>query len=171
MGYIRVHTRVYARAYVRVRTVWRMGVRTPVDGNFIMPRTVALESDMEDWEDFTVDSVVRGHHAYKSIWTPFLEEVLRVEMEERNKEDRYAVAILKDSGVVVGHVPCSFSKPFYFFLRHGGSIECKITGHRKFRNGLEVPCTYTLSGKPKYIKRLVELLIKADSDKQDQTLS
>ena len=36
MGYIRV----YARAYVRVRTVWRMGVRTPVDDNFIMPRTV-----------------------------------------------------------------------------------------------------------------------------------
>ena len=56
----------------------------------------------------------------------------------------YAVAILKDGGVVVGHVPRSFSRTFYFFLRHGGSIECKIMGHRKFGIGLEVPCTYTL---------------------------
>lgn len=86
-------------------------------------------------------------------------------MEEGNEEDRFAVAILKDDGVVVGHVP---RRTFYFFLRHGGSIECKITGHRKFGNGLEVPCTYTLSGKPKYIKRLVKLLTKVDSHKQDQ---
>ena len=56
-------------------------------------------------------------------------------------------------------------------MRHEGSIECKITGHRKFRIGLEVPCMYTLSGKQKYIKRLIKLLTKADSDKQGQTLS
>jgi len=54
-------------------------------------------------------------------------------MKEGNEEDRYAVtilkdvAILKDSGVVIGHVPHSFSRTFYFFLRHGGSTECKIT--------------------------------------------
>ena len=36
MGYIRVH----ARAYVQVRPGLRMGVRTPVDGAFLMPRTV-----------------------------------------------------------------------------------------------------------------------------------
>ena len=42
MGYVRVHARVYTWAYVRVRTVWRMGVHTHVDGNFIMPRTVCL---------------------------------------------------------------------------------------------------------------------------------
>ena len=101
--------------------------------------------DWEDWEDFAMDSsVVRGHHVYKSIWTPFLEEVLQAETEEGNEEDRYAVAILKDSGVVVGHVPRSFSRTFYFFLRHRGSIECKITEHRKYGIGLEVLCTYTL---------------------------
>ena len=82
-------------------------------------------------------------------------------MEEGNEEDRYAATILKDGGLVVGHVPRSFSRTFYFFLRHGGSIEC-----RKFGIGLEVPCTYTLFGKAKYIKRLIKLLTKADSDKQ-----
>ena len=40
MGYIQVHARAYTRAYVRVRTVWHMDVRTPVDGNFVMPHTV-----------------------------------------------------------------------------------------------------------------------------------
>ena len=87
------------------------------------------------------------------------------------KKTDNAVAILKDGGVVAGHIPRSFSRTFYFFLRHGGSIECKLTGHRKFEIGLEVPCMYTLSGKPKYIKRLVKLLTKADGDKQSQTLS
>ena len=85
-------------------------------------------------------------------------------MEDGNAEDRHAVAILK-GGTVVGHVPRNFSRTFYFFLGHGGSIECKITGHRKFGLGLEVLCTYTLSGKPKYIKRLIKLLTpKADSE-------
>ena len=119
-----------------------------------------------------MDSVVRGHHVYKSIWTPFLGEVLRVEIEEGNEEDRYVVAILKDGGVIVGHaMPCPSQLLQNIFLRHGGSIECKITRHRKLGIGLEVQCTYTLSGKPKYIKRLVKLLTKADSDKLGQTLS
>ena len=120
---------------------------------------------MEDWEDFAVDSVVRGRHVYKPIWIPFLGEVMQAEREEDNDKDRYTVAILKDGDVVVGHVPRSFSRIFYFFLRYGGSIECKVTGHRKFGIGLEVLCTYTLSGKPKYVKRLVKLLTKPDGEK------
>ena len=44
-----------------------------------------------------MDSVIRGHHVYKSIWIPFMGEV-RVEIEQGNEEDRYAVVILKDGG-------------------------------------------------------------------------
>ena len=87
-----------------------------------------------------VDSIVRGHHI---IWTPFLREVLQAEMEEGNEEDRYAVAILKDGWHY--HWPCPWQLlQNILFLRHGGSIECKITGHRKFGIGLEVLCTYTV---------------------------
>lgn len=112
-------------------------------------------------------------HVYKSIWTPFLGEVLQAEMEEGNEEDRYAVAILKnvailkDGGVVVGHAPRSFSRTFYFFLRHGGSTDCKSRGIESSELGWKCRAR----GKPKYIKRLVKFLTKADSDKQDQTLS
>ena len=52
------------------------------------------------------------------------------------------------------------SRTFYYFLRHGGRIHCEVIGHRKFGVGLEVPCRYTLSGKPRYIKILVKLLAK-----------
>ena len=44
-----------------------------------------------------------------------------------------------------------------------------MTGHRKHGLRLEVPCSYKLTGKPKYIKRLVKLLskIKKSDDKDD----
>ena len=93
---------------------------------------------------------------YKSIWTTYV-EVLPVRVKEGNEEDRHAVAVLKRS-IVLGYVPCNFSRAFYLLLTNGGSIECRITGHRKFGVGLKVLCTYTLSGKPKYVKRLVKPL-------------
>ena len=40
-----------------------------------------------------VDRVVRGHHVYKSIWTPVLGEELSVEPENGNEHDRYAMSV------------------------------------------------------------------------------
>ena len=37
-------------------------------------------------------SVVRGHHIYKSIWTPAIGEELLLEVEDGNKHDKHAVA-------------------------------------------------------------------------------
>ena len=54
--------------------------------------------------DLEVESCVRGHHVYSSIWTPELEEALVCERELDNTEDRYAVAVLKDE-VIIGHIP------------------------------------------------------------------
>ena len=53
------------------------------------------------------DSVIRGHRAYKEIWTPFVGEVLHVEQETHNVQDRFAVAVVKDlkEDITVGHVP------------------------------------------------------------------
>ena len=111
---------------------------------------------MEDFEEYSLDSVVRGHHIYKAVWTPVVGEVLAVQAEEDNSEDQYAVAVLKAGGVV-GHVPREYSRIFYYFLRHGGTIECAVSGHRKHGVGLEVPCMYTFHGRPKHIKKLIKL--------------
>ena len=55
------------------------------------------------------NSVIRGHHIYKDIWTPFVGEILCVEQEMHNSEDRFAVAIVKTE-TIVGHVPRELSR-------------------------------------------------------------
>ena len=119
-------------------------------------------------EDFVFDSVVRGHHVYKSIWTPLSGEVLAVEVEDDTEQDNFAIAVHKGT-IIVGHVPRELSRTVHFFLRHGGSVTCTKTGHRKYGIGLEVPCFYTMSGKLKYVKRLVKLLSGDASNSTQET--
>ena len=78
------------------------------------------------------------------VWTPFIGEELTVQQDNDNEHDDYAVGFLKD-GVVVGHMPKEFSRIAWHFIAHGGVISCEVTGHRKFENGLEVPCNYSFS--------------------------
>ena len=41
-------------------------------------------------EEYTIESVIRGHHIYiKSIWHPILGEQLTLEREDGNSHDRY----------------------------------------------------------------------------------
>ena len=119
--------------------------------------------DMYEEGDFTfqVRSVVRGHHVYKTVWTPVVGERLSLSPEDENEHDTHAVAVLREEAVV-GHAPRHLSRVFYFFLRHGRTITTEITctGHRRYGCGLEVPCLYTLTGKPKFIKKAKQLLVK-----------
>ena len=39
-------------------------------------------------------SVIRGHHVYKSVWTPEVGEELSLVTEDGNEHDKYAVAIV-----------------------------------------------------------------------------
>ena len=89
-----------------------------------------------------MDSVVRGHHIYKRVWTPVMGEKLALKAEDDNSSDARAVAVCKN-GDVVGHVPRESAKTVWFFLKRGGNGECAISGRRKKGKGLEVPCTYT----------------------------
>ena len=59
---------------------------------------------------FSVDSVIRGHHIYKDIWTPNLGEILPCKVEPGNVHDPYAVAVERDQDdTTIGHVPRSIS--------------------------------------------------------------
>ena len=44
-------------------------------------------------EKYTLESVIRGHHIYKSIWQPILGEQLTLERKEGNSHDRHAVTL------------------------------------------------------------------------------
>ena len=107
-----------------------------------------------------IQSVVRGHHVYKCVWTPVNGEELCVVPEDNNNHDPRAVAVMKD-GQIVGHVPRELSRILYFFLKQPSSrVLCVITGRRKFGVGLEVPCIYKINGESRIIKRLKRLLKK-----------
>ena len=102
-------------------------------------------------------SVVKGHHVYKAVWTPFLGEELSVQPEDHNDHDEHAIAVTRD-GRTVGHVPRIISRVSWFFLRRGGHIICRITGQRKRGDGLEVPCVYVYFGSSRMVEKLKGLL-------------
>lgn len=76
---------------------------------------------------FLTTSCIRGHHVYKSVWTPTLGEELECRREGDNNFDGYAVAVLR-RGVVVGHIPRKISALSSIFLQRNGQITCVVTG-------------------------------------------
>ena len=43
---------------------------------------------------YQVESVIRGHHIYKTVWTPFIGETLSLRIEDGNEQDYFAVAVI-----------------------------------------------------------------------------
>ena len=62
-----------------------------------------------------VQSIVRGHHVYKLVWTPVTGEELTVLPEENNIDDSHAVAVIKEEEIV-GHIAVSYRYPEYCTL-------------------------------------------------------
>ena len=85
-------------------------------------------------ETFSIVSVVRGHHVYKSVWTPLLRDRLSVRSETVNNH-KYAVSVVKHGGIV-GNLPRELLRTVWHFILHG--MTCEVTGKRKLGNGLEV---------------------------------
>ena len=75
---------------------------------------------------YSLDSVIRGHHIYKSLWTPFIGETLELKCEEpENVHDRYSVCVMKNGDFIVGHVPRELSKTVWYFLKRGVKVIVK----------------------------------------------
>ena len=58
---------------------------------------------LNDPMSFTVQSVIRGYHEYKDRWIAVIGEALSCKREPTNREDRFAVAVMKDA-IIVGHI-------------------------------------------------------------------
>lgn len=110
----------------------------------------------------TLESVIRGHHVFKEVWTPQLGEKLSLLQEKDNIHDRYAVSVVRDEELV-GHVPREFSRAVWHFLAHDGHGYAEVTAKRRHGNGLEVPCTYTFVGSKKLVGKL-QNIIERDSE-------
>ena len=69
--------------------------------------------------------------------------MLTCERESDNTLDRYAVAV-KMEGNIVGHLPRKPTGVCSLFLRRGDTIDCTVTGCRRYsvvlpQGGLEIP--------------------------------
>ena len=64
-------------------------------------------SEVRENLSFSIESVIRGYHKYKDVWVAVVGELLCTR-EPTNREDRFAVAVPKDSNIV-GHVPNKYS--------------------------------------------------------------
>jgi hypothetical protein len=96
---------------------------------------------------------IHSYHVYKEIWEAATGEVLICERELHNSRDRYTVAV-KRMGMIIGHLPRKLSRVRSLFLRRGGTIDCTVTGRRRYsadlpQGGLEVPCSLLFKATPK----------------------
>ena len=106
-----------------------------------------------------LETLIKGHHVYKDIWTPKLGEELEVRIEPDNHVDKFSVCIKKD-GKIAGHLKKGasgrFAKTIYYFLcsDYYSSCVAKVSGKRynlKDGEGLQVPCSLRLIGKKRYL--------------------
>ena len=63
-----------------------------------MPRMAGTSTGVYEFH-----TVVRGHHVYKTVWTPVIDETLQVAQEGTSRHNKYTVAISK-GGCTVGHI-------------------------------------------------------------------
>ena len=95
----------------------------------------------------SINSSVKGYHAYIDNWTPVMNEKLAALMEPDNEVDKYAVCVKKEN-VVVGHLPLGkngkFAKMIFYFLRADQYATCEVIITGKPTNlgdgdGMQVP--------------------------------
>ena len=112
---------------------------------------------------YEIDSFIMGYHVYKTNWTPVVGEKLTGVMESNNLMDKYAVAVKRGDGNIVGHLPLGksgkFAETILYFLKPNKKHSCIIKVLGKAINsadalGIKVPCRLLFFAEEKYINVL-----------------
>ena len=125
-----------------------------------MSRTTIINFEMFYKVEFAC--AVRGHHVYKTSWTPVLNEGLSCKKDTREEalsHDKHTVGVFKKDGTLVGHVPIEMSRIIDYFMQKNEKnfVTATVIGPRKREIGLVVPAnfsTYTTE------RRVAEILSK-----------
>ena len=122
---------------------------------------------LNDRQTLRIPSWIRGFHVYKDWWTPTCGEILPLQPEPENAEDKNAVAVLKESRVI-GHIPYHLANTkdrtgiithFISKPTNRGSVE--VSGKAVNRGGglgMEIPCVYNFDGPSKHVNLLQQLI-------------
>ncbi len=105
--------------------------------------------------NYIVSSVLRGHHVYKVIWTPFYWRA--VTYYWRQKMEIWRTGSHQRRYCRGPHASLTVTCVMVFVWR-GDSVTCKVTAHRKWGNGVEVPCNYTYTSSKRLINKLKKLV-------------
>ena len=65
---------------------------------------------------------------------PLANDCIQLRRQDDNDYDDHVMSIVK-AETIVGHVSREMSHTFWHFIRHGGSVGCKITGRRTLGKG------------------------------------
>ena len=112
-----------------------------------MARALPVEFKMNFKVEY--ETVIRGHHVYKCVWTPVMDEKLecnkdtRAEAKEHDETKQLDVANQKK--ILVGHVPIELSRLMKNFLEANteNKLVAQVTGKRKREIGLVVPAKFS----------------------------
>jgi len=102
-----------------------------------------------------ISSWIRGFHVYKDWWTPTCGEILPLQPELGNAEDKNAVAVLK-KGRVVDHIPFHLADTKNrtgIFTHYSGSAKRKA----RVRKCNRFPCQKGGHGPRRFMRRLRKL--------------
>ena len=112
-----------------------------------LPITLITSMDLETF--------IKGHHIYKNIWTPQLDELLEVSTEPDNPVDKFAVAVKKNQNIV-GHLKKGKTGRFAKTLSKITWKRCNLGDG----DGLQVPCILYISGQAEFVSILQKELVK-----------
>ena len=115
--------------------------------------------------EVSIQSSIRGYHAYFKEATVCVGEVLKCEIEENNSHDKNAIVVKNEHGTVVGHVPLELSKTLNTFIRNYGELEAECIGTRYNLGqgkGLEIPVDYRLCENFQYLEKVVKRVKNLD---------
>ena len=113
---------------------------------------------------FSLDSMGRGYHIYRTVWEAAVGEELECVREVGNRSDPYIVAVIKPQNeLTIRHLPRKISSLCSMFLQRGGIISCTVTGEKRYsrdlpQGGLEITCQLKFTGNDKDLSKNQKLV-------------
>lgn len=119
-------------------------------------------------EEYRLTSYVKGYHVYKDTWKPKIGDKLMTKREPENITDKFAVSVVDEKDVVIGHLKKGksgkFAKLFSYYLKNEYS-SCTVIIKGKPVNlgdgeGMQVPCELLITGYKPYLDILKKEVVK-----------
>ena len=130
--------------------------------NHLLQEEIEVIIDKES--SFIVECCVPGYHTFQFFWEALVGSVLIADPEDDLQSlihDKFAIALVNNDSVTIGHISKFMSKLINFFHKQVGHIKCKINDDKKYskdleQDGRETPARLTFSTQTKKITDIMK---------------